>query len=256
MVLQVWRSVRDCPCGTAPLNSEDPMAKFLSQVYTAIRGSVGGVCYTANKYANLMARSRVTPTQPNTTSQTRLRAAFSEASYNWKNTTDEIRAGWDQYAQSCPYSGPLGNYYVDGRTLFMGIYTLAAYLNGLFSLPTTPGTTVPVASGWLSMSFGEVTVPTSGIGFKIPIINLNDEDIVLESVRSRPNSPTRLTWHGPYVTSTLNAEVIVGEGNGDVEYTDLSLGKVYFVRVRMICDDAPLRISQEYVIRAVAVAAV
>lgn len=229
------------------------MAKFLSQVYTTIRGSIGGITYTANKYATLLARARVTPTQPGTTFQNQLRSAFTWANVNWRQLSDAVREGWDAYASTCPYSGPMGTYYVDGRTLFLAIFTLARYSFSRLGIPPIFVSAPPPETGWLGIQLigvGPLIAP--GTGFAITLSNPNDAAVNAIYAISYGQNATRLTWHGPYLGSSLGQVPIAESAEDDIVVPGLIEDRVYFVRIRFLQSVGPFRISPEIVVRCVA----
>src|SRR3989304_3521663 len=96
------------------------MARMLSQVATIMRGSVGGLTYSANQFHQITIRARTAPVQPGTNRQQEIRNSLSAASLRWKDVLDASeRAKWDNYAPTCVYSGPMGTYVVPGRSLYI-----------------------------------------------------------------------------------------------------------------------------------------
>lgn len=81
--------------------------KFLSSVYTAVSGSVGGLTYSHNA-GGMYSRSRATPTNPNTSAQQAARAAMSAASAQWAAFTDANRELWNDYAAATSWTDTLG----------------------------------------------------------------------------------------------------------------------------------------------------
>lgn len=81
--------------------------KFLSQVYSAVSGSIGGITYSHNA-GGMYSRTRATPTNPNSTAQQAARAAMSAASAQWSLYTDANRALWNAYAAATAWTDRLG----------------------------------------------------------------------------------------------------------------------------------------------------
>jgi hypothetical protein len=86
------------------------MAKFVSQVYSEIRGSVNGVTYARNRYG-LYARSKASPVQPRTPAQTARRAQLTVLSQRWRTLDEAIRAEWRNFADEIRRSDTLGQQY-------------------------------------------------------------------------------------------------------------------------------------------------
>jgi hypothetical protein len=83
------------------------MAKFVSQVYSEIRGSVNGVTYARNRYG-LYARSKASPVQPRSPAQTARRAQLTVLSQRWRTLSENNRAEWRALADELTRSDALG----------------------------------------------------------------------------------------------------------------------------------------------------
>jgi hypothetical protein len=83
------------------------MAKFVSQVYSEIRGSVNGVTYARNRYG-LYARAKASPVQPRTPAQTERRAQLTVLSQRWRTLDEPLRAEWRALADELTRSDALG----------------------------------------------------------------------------------------------------------------------------------------------------
>lgn len=232
------------------------MAKFLSQVYTTIRGSVGGITYTANQFQALVARARVSPTDPQSTFQSQMRSAFAGAEQLWQNLTAAQRTGWQDYASSLVHTGPTGTYFVPGRQVFIGIMSTAIYLKNRGASigaltgtpPTIPGfldvdnvtTATPSVAGDTSVSFG---MTFNGV-----------EDVVAYAYRSPAQNQSRNSYKRAYSSSTLNAIDIVAPASIIGNFLGLTADLAYFMKIRAITAQAPYRQSATYYLRQVAVA--
>ena len=83
------------------------MAKFVSQVYSEIRGSVNGVTYARNRFG-LYARAKASPVQPRTPAQTERRAQLTVLSQRWRTLPESNRAEWRALADELTRSDALG----------------------------------------------------------------------------------------------------------------------------------------------------
>jgi hypothetical protein len=83
------------------------MAKFVSQVYSEIRGSVNGVTYARNRFG-LYARAKASPVQPRTPAQTERRAQLTVLSQRWRTLDEGLRAEWRALADELTRSDTLG----------------------------------------------------------------------------------------------------------------------------------------------------
>jgi hypothetical protein len=86
------------------------MAKFVSQVYSEIRGSVNGVTYARNRFG-LYARAKASPVQPRTPAQTERRAQLTVLSQRWRTLDEKLRAEWRAFADELTRSDTLGMTY-------------------------------------------------------------------------------------------------------------------------------------------------
>jgi hypothetical protein len=86
------------------------MAKFVSQVYSEIRGSVNGVTYARNRFGQY-ARAKASPVQPRTPAQTQRRAQLTVLSQRWRNLPESNRAEWRAFADELIRSDTLGQTY-------------------------------------------------------------------------------------------------------------------------------------------------
>jgi hypothetical protein len=83
------------------------MAKFVSQVYSEIRGSVNGVTYARNRFG-AYARAKASPVQPRTAAQSERRAQLTVLSQRWRTLDESLRAEWRALADELTRSDTLG----------------------------------------------------------------------------------------------------------------------------------------------------
>lgn len=231
------------------------MARLLSPIVSIMRGSVGGITFTANTFHQIVARARTAPVQPGTNYQSMIRSAFTTASVAWRQMTEPNRQLWREYAKTVTYTGPLGTYQIPGRSMFISNYAYMYYfyLRGLIeevSLPTPPD-----RPGLIGIGIGPTTAPATGIGYKIKIENPNDEAVVCIMTRSWAYGETKWFHKGPFLSFTAQSVLIPANISATVQFTGLVVGLAYFNMVRLQVDGAPLRLSNSRIVRALAVAA-
>jgi len=113
------------------------MAKFVSQVYSEIRGSVNGVTYARNRFG-LYARAKASPVQPRTPAQTERRAQLTVLSQRWRTLPESNRAEWRALADELTRSDTLGlTYRLTGLQAYLQINLWRALL-GLAPLDNAP----------------------------------------------------------------------------------------------------------------------
>lgn len=156
----------------------DDQVKFLSQVYTAVSGSVNGLTYSRNRYG-MYTRGRATPVNPQSTRQTAVRTAFAAMVVYWSETlTAAERAAWDTYAANTPVTDALGQtQYLTGQSMFIRANSIRQRL-GLSIIdaaptsydlgePPTNVVSVTVAGGILTLTFDVGGAGTSTTATKL-----------------------------------------------------------------------------------------
>lgn len=227
--------------------------KFRSQVYTSVAGSVGGITYFNGRYGHLIARARSIPTQPGTTPQAQMRAAWSDAQAFWVNATESERGKWQQYAATVTYQGPMGAYNINGRERFLATLSIISYLNTVLGAGLILSAAAPKDIGWLLLSGLDTQSPTLGeIGFKLKVTNPNDHDIQVYATLSQALPDTINFWKGPWDPDQLKNVSITTLSSGTIDFYGLEAGKTYFIRIRGISDTAEHRFSEQFIIHTVA----
>lgn len=228
------------------------MARFLSDRATIMRGSIGGTTFLGNQYHALVARARTAPVQPNTNPQTLVRSSFAGALQRWLNMTPTERAGWDDYAATCPYTGPLGGYNVNGRSMYIACMGTAIYMKS-YMPAIVLADTAPAIPGWLNCG-GVTAIPpiTPGTGIAVAIVNESTEDAVIMLQRSFSYSQTRMRFKGPYLNSSTVVDDAPDSTSTAFEMLGLTVNMVYFTRIRAMTKTAPFRLSALWRLRHIA----
>jgi hypothetical protein len=227
--------------------------KMLSPIASIARGSVGGITFTANQFAQIVCRARTAPVQPGTVPQTKIKSAFTAAQVAWRNLAAAKREGWEDYSDTLSFSGPLGTYKVPGRQVFISNYSLALYAYDRGILDTAPVDTPPTDPGFLSIDNLNIDAPAgSGTGYQVVGNNNNAEDIGIVILNSIPFDDSRLRFKGPFKSDTLFGGITAAAAPVSEDVLGLVADKVYFCSVRAVSNDAPVRISPMYFLRKVA----
>jgi len=231
------------------------MAKFLSTVYSGIRGSVGGLTYTANQFHQLIVRQKTSPVNPNTTRQSQIRSAFSGAVALWAGLSAAFRNAWNDYADTLVFQGPLGPYTVPGRDVFIANISVALYLQSVNGVPAVVDTTPPGIAGFLNISSVAPAdfTPAASTGISFSFIQSGAEDVIAYATRSVAFGLSRERFKGPFLSSTNEYLEVVAPGSGVVDFDGLIVDLKYFMRVRFITALAPFRLSAEFIVSSVAV---
>lgn len=231
------------------------MAKVLSHMHSIIRGSVGGVTYSANSYAQIIMRARTVPTNPQKEYQELMRSIMADTSEAWKQMSQAYRDAWEAYAQTLEYQGPLGPYSVPGRNVFMGAYSVASYAQARSLGSVVAGDEPPDSPGFLNIGNVQTGPPQTalenGIGFSVT--NSTGEAITVLAWRSFAFEPTKGYYNGPWIQEDTQGVDIAASTSGVGEFTGLTVGKKYFMKIRAVSQAEPIRISPEYIISMIAI---
>lgn len=222
------------------------MAKFVSTIFSSIRGSVAGTTYLTTPSGQIIGRQRTVPCNPQTSKQTEIRSQFASAIGAWEGLTDSVRSGWDAYADS------LGTGQT-GRQVFISNYTLGKYLALNSSGIVTLSTSAPTDPGVLAIeNVSAITYVGPGTGVSISWEIPGADDCVAYVQISNAQSAARARFQGPFRSD--NAEVAASAGSSATfqEFDGLTEDAVYFMRLRVLTADTPFRKSAEYIVRAVA----
>lgn len=222
------------------------MAKASSHLMNVIRGSVGGLNYTANQFAQIVMRIKTNPVNPSTDYQNYVRNGFSYSSGLWKNTlTDAQRRAWHQYAQTVEYESPTGNYFLPGRQMFIAIHTLMKYMTIQGEVFTFSDYSAPIITGNLAIVVEPSAAPAaaSTTGFDVEVSNPGTEIIKVYAEISIPFLDQRNRYKGPYLPETFQTIELAASASDDLVFAGLVEDMIYFVKVRGITKQTPHRIS-------------
>ena len=106
------------------------MAKILMTAIVAdIRNKLNGSVFSKNRYGAYV-RTKVTPVNPQTTSQQNARNILSTHSQGWRGLTDQQRQGWINQAPQFPFSDIFGNSKIlSGNALYVKLNSNLNYAN-------------------------------------------------------------------------------------------------------------------------------
>lgn len=227
------------------------MARMLSQVATIIRGSVGGLTFSANQFYQIIVRPRTAPVQPNTTAQQLVRNALTAANGTWNGLTTVVRQQWDSYALNLSWPNPLGTHKVPGRQVFVAGRSLQNYVfDAGLAVPTFVTTAPPSFFGFY-LPQNVVAGPPTGIGtgFGVGITPEANIDCTALIEIQGPFPDTVNRYKGPWDNAQTVAVVIPAATTTVTNFLVGADDDIYFVRVKMVADDAPPRISAQSILR-------
>lgn len=229
--------------------------RFLSHSWSIARGSVGGITYSSNQFHQLIARARTSPVNPKTTYQTQILSAFCGAVELWKQATETVRQGWRDYASTLVFEGPLGQYSVPGRQVFIGNISTAIYLKSRTGLPPLFLDIAPIIPGFLDISSVRTSDPIGPAVTGVSFVFTNDSprDVITFGKRSVGWNQTRNHFNGPFLSSTLDSVYVAVPQTGRIDFIGLKTGLVYFMNPRIITAYPPFRLSALFNLRMIAV---
>lgn len=137
--------------------------------------------------------------------------------------------------------------------MFIAQYSATLYLSTIGGIAPIGGASdvAPGTAGLLTFALLNVTAPTNpGTGFSITFKNANGEDVYAYAVRSLKQSNARNFYKGPWNPGTFLNDSVPDGGDGDLEFTGLDEGGVYFARIRLLSQSAGRRVSNEFTVRA------
>lgn len=231
------------------------MARMLGIHASSIRGSIGGNTFLANQFHQIVIRQRTSPVQPGTTFQSQVKSGFSGGVSNWENASQAYRDGWNAYAQTVTFQGPLGPYQPSGRDLAIGQWAATQYIIDIGGVTPLSGQSMepPTSAGLMSMDALQVQpLAAAGTGFAVQIKNSNGEDVYLYGARSLKQSNARNFYKGPWDPSSVLVTGITDGSTDTLEFDGLEEDGVYFARIRIISQEPPRRMATELIVRAVA----
>lgn len=229
------------------------MARALSHLMSKIRGSVGGLTYSANQYYQIIMKNRTTPVQPNTTAQQLARNALTAAQETWNGLTTAVRAAWDLYANNLSWPDPLGTHKIPGRQVFMAGRAMQNYIfEAGLAVPTFVTTAPPSFLGfYLPQSINIAALAAPGTGFAVSLSSEFAFDGTFLVEISGPWPDTRNRYKGPWQVADSQVAIVPANTSVLVPFEVGSDDDIYFVRVKAVADDASPRVSAQTILRAV-----
>lgn len=213
------------------------MARILSQIATVIRGSIGGITFSADRSNAITARARTGPKRIMTNLQVLTRTIMTACISLWNGLTDSERSQWNSYALSVTFTGPFGDYHITGLQMFIRCVSPVLYMNiqlgaGLTETFTWSG---PVMAGEPNVgpiSASSLVSVGTGIAFTVQNNNAVDAEILYKVsppyTKARNKCPR--VWDNS-LTGNFTATSGLGTLN---EVLNLVEGAIYFVSIRPV----------------------
>lgn len=232
------------------------MARLISQVATTLRGSIGGITFSANQYHPIIARAKVSPVNPSTTYQTQIRTSFAGFANLWAQKTAIFRQAWEDYGRTVVFQGPFGPYTLSGRHHFIATMGFGNYYKQRGIIIGTVADDPPISPGRPAIYYIAPALPLVGAtGFRIQIIQQCGEIMWAQLERSYAVPDSRQRFKGPWVPATAQSLVCLNGVANYAIFSGLVANKAYFVRVRGITAGGAgigHRLTEIFYVRAIA----
>jgi hypothetical protein len=210
------------------------MAIVKSHLFSVMAGSVGGITYLRNRYGSIVARSRTTPTDPNTPDQQSQRSKLSAGVAAWKALTPAERLSWEHYAKFTPWFNSLGDEIrLTGFNMYLSVRLTAQNINP--TMNTSLLNTACCVPGLMIHPEVSFSGCSGGVaGFCVDLVNPHPTDNMRVGIQISPAQSTSVNFYvGPYDKSSYSSTASIPPGFGtSVCYKNLCAGMRYFLRIR------------------------
>ncbi len=228
------------------------MAKFISQVYSDIKGSVGGITYQKGNSGIQTVRSKPIAPRSGSNFSGMSTNALQEANALWKSLSKVLQDGWHIYAQSVLYSDAIGNYFLDGRDLFLSNHSFINYAISRNRFDGSVSLAAPRLPGWFKVGPIIVTAwMTGGFGVRLFITNPHPFQIYAYVWRSQPLKLTVNNFYGNYKAATMNNFQISADSGSEIVFPSLQLGSAFFFKIRCVPRFGRRLMSKTFYLRSV-----
>lgn len=205
-----------------------------SHIFSTMRGKVGGIVYSTTPDHQIIARAYAQPVNPNTDPQGFIRGDFSGAVDLWRSMSQDVRDGWQNWAQA---NGGISR---NGRKAFIGGYTVLSYIYNQYK--GTSGFQAPLVtppnidgSAYALYSSGAYSGVVGQSGYAFKITNPADFPAFFLVQASIGFGGARQRYNGPWNTSETKLIEVDG---GDTVITNVGTQEpetmVHFLRIRPI----------------------
>lgn len=201
-----------------------------SHLFSDMRNSVGGITYTANRYAAIVGRARICPVNVNSNPLELMRTNFCASVTDWKGLTDAQRDAWSAYAANTPWTNALGErVYLTGQAMYIAQTTARIAADPSHSRTTYQD--CPCVPGLFTTPLLEYACCANpDIGVVVTATNqhhTNTADIIVR--RSPPLSPGVKFYNGPWDNSaSILLSGIAPASSDDAEFCDLCEARYAF----------------------------
>lgn len=229
------------------------MAKFASDAYSIIRGSVGTTVFTSNQHARLIARARTFPDETASAGRTIVWDNMTAGSASWASRTQARRDRWQAAASRLTRQNPVNDYVGTGRNLYLAVYCARNYSRSRSALSRLDCVD-PLPTGMFCFDSVHIVDPTAGnTGFRVKIVVSDITTGRADVLRSDAFNTTRNRYYGPYLYAQWRQVPFTAVGTYYAAYNGLTAGKVYFIRLRGCASVPGWGYTHLYFLRAIAI---
>lgn len=203
-----------------------------------VRGSIGGVVFSRNRYGGYM-RNRIKPVNPQTVLQNQVRAAFDNAVQMWTDPASTFdRDGWKAYAQNVTKPNKLGeDVQMTPQNWFIGAAVLSAQAGRAYD-----GEPPTLFNTGMAPIIGDPALTTGGdVSFTLPAGQefADQTGSRLMVWASRPQNGSRTNFSVPYkyVGALAGNAVPPTAFTGDNPWGTIPAGQVQRFKTRILYAD-------------------
>lgn len=208
------------------------MKVLTTAIVADIRKKLNGTVFAKNRYG-LYARTKVTPTNPQTTYQQQNRADFGNSSSGWKGLTQDQRNAWIAAAPNFPVIDIFGNTHIlAGNALYTKLNrNLTAAGQAAISAPPVPVAIPPVTAVSLAADVSDSEI---NVGFDTASQPAGFTTLVYATplvLPSRLFTKNRLRQIGTTTITTSTADIF---SIWNARYGALTAGQRISVRIALV----------------------
>lgn len=210
------------------------MAKIKFTAFLAdMRGKVAGTVFTKNR-AGAIARTKVTPINPNSSFQQAVRSTLTFLSQNWRSLTAAQRSAWNNAVRNFPRTNVFGDAKIlSGHQLYVGLNgQLSAAGASLITNPPVPTGAASVDTLALSITVGTSTMEVDFTPDPVPA----GSALIIEA--TAPQSPGKSNVTNQFRQATVSVAAATSPTNIFTDYVAKfgtpPIGQVVHVRAKMV----------------------
>jgi len=229
------------------------MAHLDSQLFSEIRGSIGGLTYTATKQHKIVAKPHQKPSGATQKFWTTTKYLMMVGNWRWVHMFKETRNQWRAAAWHEWELNKYSKTRAASKAYFLQQYCYAARAYILGWIAYDPDVGIPFEWTWGSIFHDPVTpILGPGTGFNVVVWNGTHRDLHLVMQRTVPYLPTKYSIGRRLDPNWHRVELVTVNWGSNVWFSDGEDGAAYWVKVKAISAESPPLITNVLWIRGIA----